>query len=163
MGFVFYDTETTGTEPAFDQILQFAAIHTDFTFRELDRFEIRCRLLPHVVPSPGAMRVTRLPVERLTDAGLPSHYAMVCAIRKKLLAWSPTLFLGYNSIGFDEHILRQAFYKTLHPPYLTNSTGNTRSDAMRIVQAASLFAPGVLTLPQAPMAGRSSSSTRSRR
>ena len=27
--FVFYDTETTGTETAFDQILQFGAIRTD--------------------------------------------------------------------------------------------------------------------------------------
>src|ERR1700674_4524773 len=147
MGFVFYDTETTGTEPAFDQILQFAAVHTDFTFKELDRFELRCRLLPHVVPSPGAMCVTRLPAARLADPSLPSHYEMVCAIRQKLLAWSPALFLGYNSIGFDEHLLRHALYKTLHSPYLTNSNGNTRSDAMRIVQAASLFAPHGLTLP----------------
>ena len=47
--FVFYDTETTGTDTAFDQILQFAAIRTDDNMRELDRFEIRCRLLPHIV------------------------------------------------------------------------------------------------------------------
>ena len=52
MSFVFYDTETTGTDTAFDQILQFAAIRTDHELRELERFEIRCRLLPHVVPSP---------------------------------------------------------------------------------------------------------------
>ncbi len=58
MSFVFYDTETTGTDTWFDQILQFAAIKTDADLNELDRFEIRCRLLPHVVPSPGAMRVT---------------------------------------------------------------------------------------------------------
>jgi hypothetical protein len=48
MAFVFYDTETTGTDTTFDQILQFAAILTDGDFRELDRFEIRCRLMPHV-------------------------------------------------------------------------------------------------------------------
>ena len=29
MRFVFYDTETTGTNTTFDQILQFAAIYTD--------------------------------------------------------------------------------------------------------------------------------------
>ena len=58
MGFVFYDTETTGTDTSFDQIFQFAAIHTDFQFNELGWFECRCRLLPHVVPAPGAMHVT---------------------------------------------------------------------------------------------------------
>ena len=53
MGIVFYDTETTGTDTFFDQILQFAAIHTDVDLNEIDRFEIRCRLLPHVVPGRG--------------------------------------------------------------------------------------------------------------
>lgn len=44
MPYVFYDTETTGTKTAFDQILQFAAIRTDDDLCELDRFNIRCRL-----------------------------------------------------------------------------------------------------------------------
>ncbi len=34
MPYVFYDTETTGTEKAFDQILQFAAIKTDDDLNE---------------------------------------------------------------------------------------------------------------------------------
>jgi exodeoxyribonuclease-1 len=141
MGFVFYDTETTGTDSAFDQILQFAAIHTDHKLRELDRFEIRCRLSPHIVPSPGAMRATKLWAARLFDPTLHSHYETVCQIQAKLLAWLPALFIGYNSLQFDEHLLRQAFYKSLHPPYLTNTKRNSRSDALRMVQAASIFAP----------------------
>lgn len=147
MAFVFYDTETTGTDAAFDQILQFAAIRTDTQLNELERFEIRCRLLPHVVPSPGAMRVTKVQATRLFDPSLCSHYEMSCRIRAQLLAWSPALFIGYNSIQFDEHLLRQAFYKSLHPPYLTNTGGNARTDALRIVQAASLFAPEALIFP----------------
>ena len=53
MNFVFYDTETTGTDTTFDQILQFAAILTDADFNELDRFEIRCRLMSHIIPAPA--------------------------------------------------------------------------------------------------------------
>ena len=116
MSFVFYDTETTGTDTAFDQILQFGAIETDADLNEIDRFEIRCRLLPFIVPSPGAMRVTGVTVEQLTDPSLPSHYEMVRAIRAKLIEWSPAIFIGHNSLRFDEHLLRQAFYKTLHGP-----------------------------------------------
>jgi len=112
MGFVFYDTETTGTDPSFGQMLQFAAIHTDPQLNELDRLEIRCRLSPHIVPAPGAMRVTKVQAARLFDESLHSHYAMICLIREKLLAWSPALFIGYNSLQFDEHLLRQAFYKS---------------------------------------------------
>lgn len=148
MAFVFYDTETTGTEASFDQILQFAAIRTDPDLNELERLEIRSRLLPHVVPAPGAMRVTGVTVAQLTDPALPSHYKMLCTIRDKLDAWSPAIFTGYNSIDYDEHLLRHAFYKTLHPPYLTNFNGNCRSDVLRMVQATSLFAPDALVLPQ---------------
>jgi exodeoxyribonuclease-1 len=60
MTFVIYDTETTGTNTAFDQILQFGAIKTDCELNELDRFKIRCRLLPYVVPAPGAMHQLHL-------------------------------------------------------------------------------------------------------
>lgn len=53
MAYIFYDTETTGTRTSFDQILQFAAIKTDDEFNVLDTFDVRCRLLPYIVPSPG--------------------------------------------------------------------------------------------------------------
>lgn len=148
MSFVFYDTETTGTDTDFDQILQFAAIKTDGDLNELDRFEIRCRLLPHVVPAPRAMRVTGVSVKQLYDPAYCTHYDMIRAIRAKLLEWSPSVILGYNSIDYDENILRQAFYKTLHSPYLTNTNGNCRGDVLRMVRSSSVFAPGAIIIPE---------------
>ena len=147
MSFVFYDTETTGTNTAFDQILQFGAIKTDHELHELDRFEIRCRLLPYVVPSPGALRVTGITVDRIIDPELPSHYEMMRSIKAKLDEWSPAIFIGHNSMTFDEHLLRQALYKTLHAPYLTNTNGNSRSDSLRIMQAINLFQRDILSVP----------------
>ena len=147
MSFVFCDTETTGTNTAFDQILQFGAIRTDYELRELERFEIRCRLLPHVVPSPKALLTNGIGVEQLTNPALPSHYEMVRAIKAKLEAWSPAIFVGHNSMRFDEHLLRQAFYQTLHPPYLTNTNGNGRMDSLPVLQAANFLEPNVLTVP----------------
>ena len=147
MSFVFYDTETTGTNTAFDQILQFGAIRTDPELREVDRFEIRCRLLPHVVSSPKGLLANGIGVQQLTDPALPSHYEMVRAIRAKLEEWSPAVFVGHNSMRFDEHLLRQAFYQTLHPPYLSNTKGNGRMDVLTVLQAASFLEPDVLTVP----------------
>lgn len=147
MSFVFYDTETTGTDRAFDQILQFGAIRTDHELQELERFEIRCRLLPHVVPSPRGLLTNGIDVQRLTDPALPSHYEMVRAIKAKLEAWSPAVFVGHNSMRFDEELLRQAFYQTLHPPYLTNTHGNGRMDGLKVLQAAAFLEPDVLTVP----------------
>ncbi|WP_408589300.1 exonuclease domain-containing protein [Novosphingobium sp.] len=147
MGFVFYDTETTGTDKFFDQILQFAAIKTDENLNELDRFEIRCCLLPHIVMAPGAMLVTGVTIEQATNPNLPTHYSMVRAIRKKLLEWSPAIFVGYNSMAFDEELLRQAQYQTLHNPYLTQRQGNGRADAMMLTKAIAQFAPECLNIP----------------
>jgi len=147
MGFVFYDTETTGTNTSFDQILQFAAIRTDEHLNELDRFEIRCRLMPHIVPSPGALCVTRISMDQITDPALPSHYEMMCEIKSKLAAWSPSIFTGWNTLGFDEHLLRQALYQSLHSPYLTNMGGSSRIDILKIAQAASVLVPDAIIVP----------------
>ncbi len=146
MSYVFYDTETTGTSTAFDQILQFGAIRTDTELNEIERFEIWSRLQPHIVPAPGAMRVNGISVAQMTDPGLPTHYEMARAIREKLCDWSPAVFIGYNSLEFDEHLIRQAFYQTLHPLYLTNSDGNCRADAIRMARAVALYSPGALQM-----------------
>ena len=147
MSYVFYDTETTGISRSFDQILQFAAIRTDDDLQELDRFNIRCQLLPHIVPSPQALRITQVTPAMLTDASLPSHYEMMRQIQQKLRSWSPATFVGFNSIAFDEELLRQAFFQTLHLPYLTNTNGNVRSDVLLLARAASIYAPEALKVP----------------
>ena len=147
MTYVFYDAETTGTETTFDQILQFAAIRTDDDLNELERFNIRCRLLPHIIPSPIALHVTHVTPAMLTDSALPSHYEMIRQIRDTLLEWSPATFIGFNSMSFDENLLRQALFQTLHPAYLTNTNGNARSDALRVAHAASVYTPDAMVVP----------------
>lgn len=147
MALVFYDTETTGLDTSFDQILQFAAIRTDADLNEVDRFEIRCRISPYVVPSPDAMLVTGITIQQLTNPSLPSYYEMIGRVREKVLEWTPATFVGYNSLRFDEHLLRQALYMNLFPPYLTNTNRNCRSDVMRAVQAAALYVPNALVVP----------------
>jgi exonuclease I len=79
MNFVFYDTETTGLDTTFDQILQFAAILTDADLNELGRFETRSRLLPHVIPAPGALLATRV-ISRFFCFGLTFDRAEVTGI-----------------------------------------------------------------------------------
>lgn len=147
MTFVFYDTETTGLSTDFDQILQFAAIYTDDDLNEQGRFEIRSRLDDHTVPSAGAFKVTGMTIGKVTAQELPSHYEMVCQIRDQLSKWCPTTFVGWNTISYDEHLLRQAFYKCLHPVYLTNTNGNQRSDIMKLAQCVEAFAKDVLVVP----------------
>ncbi len=148
MRYIFFDTETTGVNVDFDQILQIAAILTNENFEEQDRFELRCRILPWVVPSPAALKVTGTSPQRLTDSALPSHLRIIRSLRKKFDDWSPATFIGYNSIRFDEELLRRALWQTLQSPWLTVSNGNSRLDLLPIAQVASLLRESALNWPR---------------
>ncbi|WFU65809.1 exodeoxyribonuclease I [Bradyrhizobium brasilense] len=128
--------------------MHFAAIRTDWNLNEIDRFQVRSRLLPHVVPHPSALCTNGLPIARLLDKTLPAHYDMVRSIRRTLLSWSPSIFVGYNSIRFDEEMLRHALFQTLHDAYLTSKHGNSRADALSLVMAATTLSPTCLAVPR---------------
>jgi exodeoxyribonuclease-1 len=147
MSFVVYDVETTGTNRSFDQILQFAAIRTDSNLKQIDAFDTRCRLLPHVIPAPGALAINGLRIGDITASRQKSHYAMMTEIRETLIDWCPTIFLGFNSIRFDEEFLRYGFYQCLYPPYLTNTKPNARADVLSLVRAFASFHPEELVVP----------------
>lgn len=147
MSFVFFDTETTGLSRAFDQIVHFAAIKTDNDLNEIEKFEARSRLNSHVIPHPEALCVSRRRISDLLDSRLPTHYAMACAIRAKLRSWSPAIYAGYNSLRFDEELLRQAFFQTLHPPYLTSLHQNGRADVMGLALSAAAMTNGAIRVP----------------
>lgn len=146
MSFIFYDTETTGIETYYDQILQFAAIVTDDDLNEQDSIDIRCRRLPWVVPAPGALLVTGVTPQIIEEENR-SHYDMIGEVETWLRDKGKSTFLGYNSVRFDETLLRQALYQNLRSVYLTNTGGNTRGDVMTIAQALSTYAPDAIEIP----------------
>jgi exodeoxyribonuclease-1 len=150
VAFVFYDVETTGRHRHFDQILQFAAIKTDDDFIEIDRFDSACRLQPHIVPAPRALAVNGLRIDEITHGGRKSYYAMVSEIHQRLSSWGPAIYLGYNSIKFDEEFLRNAFYQCLFPPYVTNTRPNIRGDVLPLVRSFSVLHADKLNIPVGP-------------
>lgn len=147
MRFIFFDTETTGTSVAFDQIIQFAAVLTDARFQIIDKLEMRCRRLPWVVPAPSAMLVTNMTPSRMDDRSLPSHPAFVTALNERLRAWRPAVFIGYNSAWFDERFLQRALWQTLLPPYLTVTGGNSRFDLLPLARMLQILRPDSLPWP----------------
>lgn len=147
MSFVFFDTETTGLSRHFDQIVHFAAIKTDLNLKEVDRFEIHSRICAHVVPHPSALWVNGIRISQLLDPARPSHYEMARQIYAKLLSWSPSIFAGFNSIKFDEEMLRQAFFRTLHPVYLTSRYKNGRGDVLNLAMSAAATSVDSLAVP----------------
>ena len=146
--FVFYDLETTGISPAFDQPLQFAAIVTDLELNEIERVDIRCQLSPHILPSPKALAVTGVRPSQLENNNLPSAFEFAQTIQKFTEQWAPAIWIGYNSIAFDEAMLRQMFYQNLQPNiFATQFHNNTRLDVMKMVFAVHAETPEVLNWP----------------
>jgi exodeoxyribonuclease-1 len=145
MDFVFYDLETTGLSAAFDQPLQFAAIYTDENFVEKERVNIRCRLAPHILPSPQALVVTKVTPDQLTDPSLPSLLEFAQQVAELTARWAPAIWTGFNTMKFDEEVLRQTFYQNLSPNiYATQFNGNTRFDILPALYATFVRDPDCL-------------------
>jgi len=146
--YVFYDFETSGVSPAFDQPLQFAAIATDENLNELERVDLRCQLAPHILPSPFAMHVTGVKPEQLLDKNFPNYFEFAQTIQALTEKWAPACWLGYNTIAFDEQLLRQMFFQNLQPNiYATQLFGNVRQDLMKMIFAVYADAPEILNWP----------------
>lgn len=150
VSFIVYDLETTGLNARYDQIVQFGAIRFDARLNIIDRFHIRSRLQPHVVPSPGALAVTGTPIAELLSTAYPSHFEMMRQVDRVMRSWSPSVYLGYNSMRFDEEFLRHALYQSLLDPYLTNKERNSRGDVLRLIRAAVHFRPDLITTATGP-------------
>jgi len=148
MTFAFYDLETTGTSPAFDPPLQFAAILTDDALAEIERVNLRCRIAPHVIPSPWALAVTGVRPAQLLDPALPTFFELAQQIGALIKRWSPAIWTGFNSVRFDEEMLRQAFYQNLQPDiFATQFNGNTRFDVLTALYAVWYRQPDLFEWP----------------
>ena len=145
MNYVFYDFETSGINVNFDQPLQIAAVLLDEEFNEIDVIDERCKLKDGVIANPKALLVNRVKIDILRDA--QSFYDMMDIVQDKFSKWSPATFIGYNSIWFDEEVLRNSLFQSLHDPYITNTNSNSRADLFKIVLGLAPLGLDILNLP----------------
>ncbi len=143
---VFYDFETCSSNVSYGQIIQAAAVLVNDNFQELDRYEGRCKLSPGVVPEAMALLVNKTTPKMLKETNL-SHYQMVRQLVDKFKQWKNSIFIGYNSINFDEEFLRRTLWKNLEYPYLTNTNGSERGDLFSLARACHLYYPNSLKTP----------------
>ncbi len=145
MRFLFYDIETSGLSPVFDQVLTFACIQTDAALSEISREVITVKLRPDIVPSPGAFLTHCLTPEML-DTGISEYEA---AVKIHHLFNTPdTVSLGYNSLGFDDEFLRFTFYRNLLDPYSHQyAKGCGRMDLLPVAAIYKLFCQDILSWP----------------
>ena len=140
MNYVFYDLETTGRSSAWDQIIQIAAVLTDENLNIKEKFEEKCRINSSCIPNPEAILVNKISIRTLLSTNL-SHYQLMINLQKKFTKWSPAIFIGYNSIKFDEEFLRNSFFKNLLNPYITIKEQNYRFDLLDSIRAINHLHP----------------------
>ena len=146
--YIFTDTETTGLDINFSQIIQIGSLLTDDSLSQEKSQDIGCKLLPWIVPSPEAYLVHKK-VESLNEDSM-SHYEMMKLLRSTWLEWSKgrnPVYVTYNGHRFDEELFRRQFFWNLLPLYMTNTLGASRLDMLSTLQLVANFFPESLNLP----------------
>lgn len=140
-----YDLETSGLTPC-DQILQYAAIRLDAdTLEEISRDKIEVAWRRDMVPNIDAYMVHQIPANRqLSVTELTAIIDIHAAVNQP-----GTQSGGYNTLGFDDEMLRFSFYRSLLPPYTHQYQDNCgRFDVLPLVIFYYLYAPNVISWPK---------------
>ena len=135
MNLVIWDIESSSANTSWGSIIEVGGILVDPNFKELDRFNLRCRLPEGEIPQCMALIVNRTSVDLLTKGNL-SHYEMLSQLEAIFKKWSPAIFLGWSNIGFDDEMIRNEFFRGIRYPYITNATPNKRHDGLNIARGA---------------------------
>ena len=144
---IFYDTETTGIQRDFSQILQCGSVLTDASFNSIAEQDIGCAPLPWVIPNPRAMLTNKK--TNLFNSNV-SHYGMILDLQRQWKEWTlenPGIFISYNGHAFDEELVRRQFFWNLLEPYTTNTNGNGRLDLMLMMHNIACFFPEAINIP----------------
>ena len=144
-GFYFYDLETTGRDPRWHRILQFAGVATDGELNPIgEPLVLRGALPEEILPEPEAMLVTQLTPDRvaqgLNEADLASEIQRSTGDVELCLA-------GYNSIRFDDEFLRFSFYRALLEPYQRERQRGLRWDLFDTIRAVHALRPDGIVWP----------------
>ncbi len=144
----WYDFETTGISTRRDRPLQVAGIRTNEALEEIgEPLNIYCRPADDILPHPAACLVTGITPAILAEKGLCEAEFIERLHRE--LAQPGTCGAGYNSLRFDDEVLRHSLYRNFHDPYAREwQGGNSRWDLIDLVRTAYALRPEGLVWPQ---------------
>ncbi|MDH3642088.1 MAG: exodeoxyribonuclease I [Gammaproteobacteria bacterium] len=133
--FYWYDLETSGTNPRWDRVVQFAGIRTDMDLNPVgDECATYVELPDDVLPNPDATLVTGITPAQTRSEGVSEWRALHDI--EQLFSQPGTCVAGYNSLRFDDEFIRYGFYRMLMDPYAREwQNGNSRWDIIDLVRA----------------------------
>ena len=133
--FLWYDLETFGLNPRYDRIAQAAAIRTDMDLNIIgEPLLLYCRLSPDYLPSPESCLVTGITPEQVNEKGI-CEADFIKRLREEFMVPN-TITVGYNTIGFDDEVIRSTLYRNLYDPFEREyMNGCSRWDIINLVRA----------------------------
>ena len=145
--FFWFDFETTGVDPAKDRPMQFAGIRTDLDFNPIgDPIMFYCRLSEDVLPNPEACLLTGITPQDANRDGVCEAEFMQAVERE--MSVPGTCSLGYNTLRFDDEVVRFGFYRNFIDPYAREWQNNcSRWDVIDLVRMAYAIRPDGIKWP----------------
>ena len=148
--FFFYDLETSGFNPREARIMQFGGQRTDMDLKPVGNpVNILIKLTPDTLPSPDAILVTGItPQQTLADGMSEAEFLKFFY---KEVVQPDTIFVGYNSIRFDDEFVRFLLYRNFYDAYEWQwRDGCSRWDLLDVVRMTRALRPEGITWPFAP-------------
>ena len=141
MNRTFFDTETSGLNPKFDQILTVFFVTFDDQGNEVDRLEEKCALDSHRLPCPEALLVNGLSVNSLKQH--QSQRDLLLKVNDYINRNTPQIFFGHNA-KFDRNFIANGFYQNLITDQLWSlkTNGNRLVCTLNLSKAAYSFGSG---------------------
>ena len=145
--FFWFDFETFGVNPVKDRPSQFAGIRTDFDFNIIDDpINIYCKPSNDFIPHPEACLITGITPQHALQNGIPEN-EFFKQIHFQLSA-SNTCSAGYNSIRFDDEVVRHGFYRNFYDAYAREwQNGNSRWDIIDLLRMTHALRPEGINWP----------------
>lgn len=145
--FFFYDLETSGLNPRFSRIMQFAGIRTDMNLKQIgEPINIMVKMTDDILPDPGAVMVTGItPQQTLADGLTEPEF---CKLLMDEVFTSDTITVGFNSIRFDDEFIRHTFWRNFYDPYeWAWADGRSRWDMLDVVRMTRALRPEGIKWP----------------
>lgn len=145
--FFWYDLETTGINPREDRIMQFAGQRTDMDMNPIgEPVNVLVRLSDDILPAPDAILLTGITPQQTLADGLSEVEFL--RLFYEQVALPGTVFVGFNSIRFDDEFMRFLHYRNFYDAYEWQwRDGRGRWDLLDVVRMTRALRPDGIEWP----------------
>ncbi len=145
--FFFYDLETSGFDPRSARVMQFAGQRTDMDLKPIgDPVNELIKLSLDILPEPDAVLITGITPQQTIAQGLTE--AEFLKLFYEQVVQPNTIFVGFNSIRFDDEFMRFLHYRNFYDAYEWHwKNGSSRWDILDLVRMTRALRPDGIDWP----------------